>query len=330
MASSSEKVIVADGTVTGTCDWCLRPCTPRRCTRCARASYCSRECQRSHWKEGRHRLECDPPSAGATAAKGGRRPKTSAWAADAAAEELSRILSSCSVEEAHGDFGKARYELDRLRIEDKGRKEKAPPPRERAGSEGRRTADGGNVRRKSPPHVGVDRSASNDTDIITGNPSDAVESDGISLQSISLGAPRSDAVVGGSMAGPPFSNSFVPPKLPGRRGLGDYDDRWKFIVENLPNISCYSITITPKEPEGGVGNGTPLPKAELMRLRLEKIKEERPRHRGLRTRIRLTSEENVLADLEITGRIRCGGDGGGRPGRRVGRRGRGADRLRRR
>lgn len=43
------------------CDWCQKKCKLRRCTRCYQASFCSRDCQRADWNDRRrgHRNACD-------------------------------------------------------------------------------------------------------------------------------------------------------------------------------------------------------------------------------------------------------------------------------
>ena len=42
------------------CAWCSKLCRPRRCTRCYSVSFCSRECQRADWHdENGHRKTCD-------------------------------------------------------------------------------------------------------------------------------------------------------------------------------------------------------------------------------------------------------------------------------
>jgi len=47
----------------------------KRCQRCKRAQYCSKECQISHWKEGRHKKECPELAARASAPKAAANEK---------------------------------------------------------------------------------------------------------------------------------------------------------------------------------------------------------------------------------------------------------------
>lgn len=49
--------------VTGDCEFCKKYSTDlSTCSRCKAVFYCSRACQKTHWKTGGHKQECRPPS----------------------------------------------------------------------------------------------------------------------------------------------------------------------------------------------------------------------------------------------------------------------------
>jgi hypothetical protein len=44
------------------CSQCGKCSAPHQCSQCKVAKYCSRECQRTHWKKGGHKKACTPTS----------------------------------------------------------------------------------------------------------------------------------------------------------------------------------------------------------------------------------------------------------------------------
>jgi hypothetical protein len=94
------------------CHYCSKKCEPLRCSACKSVQYCSRTCQKSHWKV--HKTSCsqnhlDSKRAPAVANSSAHNSTRNA------AVELQQLIGQMSMQEAIENFHKATDEVERLK-----------------------------------------------------------------------------------------------------------------------------------------------------------------------------------------------------------------------